>query len=399
MEQPLASGTLGGLLSGSATNYTPIGYMGSVGTTELHFSTYIPTDGTLTNLYCRLDASPGTGNSYALTVRKNGATPASSLTCTISGSDTVGTDLVNSVSVSKGDYVCLMSVPSSTPTGRRLAFSCTFTSDTANEAICMAHTSDVPSSSSNEYIGFACGDTWSTDSSKMMNPMPSANTAKKIYAVIDVAPDTGKSWTLSLTNYSTAKAVTCTISNLETQADDAVNTEALSAGTEYGYKSVPASTPDAYAHCWLSIVFSPDTDGESYHFYASDDSPHATNTEYDCAGTGASWGTWKGGRTHCFEQTYTVKNLYVQLETAPSAGKSRVFTLEDNLVDSSIVATISDTDVSDDDTANTFESAAGELTMMQTVPSGSPSSTYGVRFSYVTYKEVAAESRRVMMVT
>jgi len=64
----------------------------------------IPFDCTLRNLRAHATGAPGAGESYAYTLRKNGADTA--LTCTISDSATDGADTANAVAASAGDRIC-----------------------------------------------------------------------------------------------------------------------------------------------------------------------------------------------------------------------------------------------------------------------------------------------------
>jgi hypothetical protein len=70
----------------------------------------MPMAGNVSNFYVVLNGSPGSGKSYTFVVRKEGLdTP---VTCTISGTDTIGSDLTHSVSFAAGDYISIMVTPS-----------------------------------------------------------------------------------------------------------------------------------------------------------------------------------------------------------------------------------------------------------------------------------------------
>ncbi len=85
-------------------------YDSYVSETEAENQQFMPVDGAVSNFYVILNDSPGSGKSYTFVVRKNGAdTP---VTCTISGTDTTGSDLTNSVNFNAGDYISIMSTPS-----------------------------------------------------------------------------------------------------------------------------------------------------------------------------------------------------------------------------------------------------------------------------------------------
>jgi hypothetical protein len=115
----LPSGSGSSAIMGSATAvaltttiYIPIAGGGLSSTTEGNVDIPAPTASTLTNFYVELSAAPGVGNSVAVTVRKNGADTA--LTLTISGAAVSGSDLTHSVSVAAGDLLDIKIVPTGT---------------------------------------------------------------------------------------------------------------------------------------------------------------------------------------------------------------------------------------------------------------------------------------------
>jgi hypothetical protein len=99
----------------SATAYLPM-FMNTYSATESEVQQAMPTAGTISNFYVRLTGSPGTGNNYIFTVRKNGS--STTVTCTVSDSTTSCTDTGHSVSFVAGDTIDIMSVPNSNPTGQ-----------------------------------------------------------------------------------------------------------------------------------------------------------------------------------------------------------------------------------------------------------------------------------------
>lgn len=70
----------------------------------------------LRDLYFRLSSAPGAGDSYTITLRKNAGDTA--LTATISDTDTTGSDITNSASITDGDELAVSIQPSGTPAAR-----------------------------------------------------------------------------------------------------------------------------------------------------------------------------------------------------------------------------------------------------------------------------------------
>jgi hypothetical protein len=111
-------------LARNADRYVPM-FNAGVSATESETQQFMPVAGTISEFYVNLDGSPGSGNSYTFVVRKNGAdTP---VTCTISGTDTTGYDLTNSVDFDAGDLISVRVTPFSNPTARSMRWTAKFT--------------------------------------------------------------------------------------------------------------------------------------------------------------------------------------------------------------------------------------------------------------------------------
>jgi hypothetical protein len=86
--------------------------------TELPAQRVMPIGGALAGLDVRIGTAPGQGNSYTLTIRKNGI--GTGLTCTIEGdgsADTACLDDTHTVAFAAGDFLTLQVSPGSRPQG------------------------------------------------------------------------------------------------------------------------------------------------------------------------------------------------------------------------------------------------------------------------------------------
>lgn len=96
-----------GLTLTAATRFVPVFGSGTPSTTENDYATKSPSATTVTNLQVNLSADPGSGQSLAVTLRKNGADTA--LTCTITGPLTppaaVCQDITHSVNLAQNDLI------------------------------------------------------------------------------------------------------------------------------------------------------------------------------------------------------------------------------------------------------------------------------------------------------
>ena len=116
-------GSGGSNLGASSTHYVGVGV---TNTNEAVSQVPAPRSGTLGNLYVKLGNSPGTGKSYAFTVRVGGSDQT--ITITVSDSATTGSDTSHTVSVAAGDLICIKSAPTGTPTAVTMNWSMTYTS-------------------------------------------------------------------------------------------------------------------------------------------------------------------------------------------------------------------------------------------------------------------------------
>jgi hypothetical protein len=84
----------------------------------------VQTSGSLTNLKVLINNAPGAGNSWTITVRKNGA--STSVTCTISNPNTSCTDTTHSVTFAASDSLSLLVAGASGPTAARMSWVANF---------------------------------------------------------------------------------------------------------------------------------------------------------------------------------------------------------------------------------------------------------------------------------
>lgn len=99
--------------SASVNQFYPIsGYDSSASTSESLLQQVSPEAGSFTALYANLRTAPGTGNSVVVTLRKNGASPGSGLTCTISNTNPSCNDTSHTVTAAAGDLFDMQWAPS-----------------------------------------------------------------------------------------------------------------------------------------------------------------------------------------------------------------------------------------------------------------------------------------------
>ncbi len=96
-------------------------------TTEATAQQNVPVAGTMSNLRVRLDGAPGfpgSGKSYAITVRKNGADTL--LACAILNAATTCSDDSDTITFSADDLISVRVTPSASPTARTVRWTAKF---------------------------------------------------------------------------------------------------------------------------------------------------------------------------------------------------------------------------------------------------------------------------------
>ncbi len=247
-------------------------------------------------------------------------------------------------------------------------------------------TSSAPSTSAVNYNVMNGGGTssWSTTEAARSQVVPHAMVIDRLRMTVTTAPAAGKSYAFALMVNGSASALTCTISDAATTAQDLSNTVSLSAGDVISIRCTPTGTPTASGTVYwnlrqdatnlfgvLGINVGAPSSGTNY--MAPQGRPLISAT--DAIG---SIIVPTGG---------VLKNLYLKSRVAPGAGTSWAVTLMLNGASQSLTATIADVATTANDTTNTVTVAAGDLISLQIVATGSPTSTslsYGMSFDPTT---------------
>jgi hypothetical protein len=115
-------GSNGSAPSTGSTNYAPPQNIGaSWGVAEgSNDVTAAITTVTLSKLYVELEGSPGSGKNYTYSYRRNTTSPGGTPSVQVADAATTGNDTSNSIAIADGDVWTIRSVPSGTPTARKL---------------------------------------------------------------------------------------------------------------------------------------------------------------------------------------------------------------------------------------------------------------------------------------
>jgi hypothetical protein len=122
----IGGGTGSDSLSTSGSSYVPA-FASNVttgGGAEALVQQVVPVGATLSNFYVRLSGTPGTGDSYIVTVRRDGA--ATAVTCTIGAAATSCNDLTHTATFTAGQLLSIQVTATGTPTSRTMLWTAQF---------------------------------------------------------------------------------------------------------------------------------------------------------------------------------------------------------------------------------------------------------------------------------
>lgn len=238
---------LGGIGNGDidTSRYLPV--MGTEevaggGDSEAAINMVMPVAGTAKNLYVDLTAVPGVGNSWAMTLRKNGADTA--LTCTISGLSTTCTDTSNTVSIAVGDLLAIAATETGTATITKMKPSLTYLVGTDGDFVVSAASREALSTSATQYLNPDAGDTGESTTENDVDNISEDFTVKSIYVDLGTAPGASKSrvFTLRQNDGDASPTLSCTVSDTSTTCN-ASATVLIADGDSVDTSSAVSSTP------------------------------------------------------------------------------------------------------------------------------------------------------------
>lgn len=384
MEQVIVGGMYNALHI-SATEYSCIsgGYNWDSDAADVAMA--VSSAGKIKGLRVKLSGSPGAGKSFVFTLYRytSGSWGDTGLTCTISDAETSGSDIINEVTVSPGDLLCLKCAPTNSPATRFASWSTMFSGDIANESLILSQLIALSGATQYGRIGrFASGATENNERSVC----PTNGIIKNLYVQMEFDPGTAPDayrFTLRIGNAGngyvlTDTALTCTITADDKTANDTANDITVAAGDILTIRCEPLNTPAiSTIFAAIGMTFVADIDGESLLFGGTDDTLSSADTEYNYlvpsfGSTGEDWISTESQR-YQLAQECTLKKLHILLQDSPLAGNKYTFTLRKGQADGNIVVEIADTATTGDSGALEDAVADGEYVDLKVVPFSSPS--------------------------
>lgn len=339
---------------------------------------------TIKNLYVSLSGAVGGTMVHVLTLRKNGADTG--LTITTDAASTTFTDVTHTVSVVAGDTLSwglVTTGASGAAVFIRIGFEMDGGASGDGAPILTGEVNNTLSASATRYLPIQ-GGILSTTTGNAGTIIPTAGTINNAYVVLGGTPGAAKSYTATLVKNTVDTALVVTVSGTNTTGNDTTHSVSIAAGDKVYWRIDPTGTPTARM-IGIGVRWLPTTDGEYIHTGVSA-APSASATQVASAGNSTfASATQRGGAVPT--STYTLKKLYIDMDSAPASGKSLAFTVLSNGSSTSITTTVADSATSGNDTTHTATSTAGGLVEVQSVPSGTPTVSI-TRVSWVEYQAV-----------
>jgi hypothetical protein len=231
----------------------------------------VPTDATITKLTVTLDGTPGVGKDYTVSVRANNTTD--NLSTTVSDAETIDS-ATGSIDIVPGDTLVMKSVPTSTPTVRRISWCMTIVPDVNGEIIYGFGSAAAPSATVTNYeqllnVG---NNAWNGTENTRYGKPPAVD-FKKLYVKLATDPSPGNR-TFTLMDSASPTALTANVAAGSTTGNDTTHTVTHSGGGNTGtWRSTVASSPAATAgvHIGYVMAIAQPAGGTTYPGYYGDE--------------------------------------------------------------------------------------------------------------------------------
>jgi hypothetical protein len=236
-----------------------------------------PCDGKIKRLFCYQDQAFGaTAWWWQMTLRKNGVSTALTVRIDNWGVNHYGSDVVNEVAVAKGDRLdWKLETGGGSASHPRIGFGAVFIpSEQAGETAvwCAGESGNLDAAFTRYHCLLpAYSGAWSAGLEPLMVQGGTLRAAN-LYVRLSAAPGaaaSGKQYTFTLMRNGVATALTCTVLNDATFAEDAVTNVALADGDELTLRCVPLNGPDVVTAAWGIMLWAADPLGSRLrHHYA-----------------------------------------------------------------------------------------------------------------------------------
>lgn len=384
MKTPLFSQTAAP--NAASTRYHPVAWgdigVGTWSTVSTIYRTPVPIAGTLKGFIFRCPATISAGT-WAMSVQKNGVDV---MTATCSTGVQIATDATE-VAFGAGDDIQLKLVPTSTPTAQANGVQVVLIYETApNRSLVL---SNVPASAVTTAFFMPINGTGTITMTEATATavMPCAGTFETIYGILSAAPGTTSTVTATLYVNGAPSSLATTLGSADTTKNEA-SSVSVSAGDLITIQRSTNGTAPASATLSLGLEFRPAVDGESPQFtYPGAPNTGATRYQYPSGNAATSA---ESTAQMMVTTGYKVRSLYLNLVTAPAAGKNWAITGRKGGVSQTVTATVADAATTGNDTTHDFDVVDQDLIDWMIVPTGTPTGATNMRLGWVAYIQPAS---------
>lgn len=216
--------------------------------------------------------------------------------------------------------------------------------------------------------------TWGTTETQFRSPLPMDGFIGDLYVKLATAPGATKSRSFTIFINGVATLVKCTVSGTNTTANDLTHKIQVKPGDLISIAARPSGTPSSTSGVYWGVSYRNITAGETA-IVGGMNSTLTTVQRYNSLQGGSTWAANLPNFAAPMPTSGTFKNMYIALETATGAAKSRTLALNVNGSDSALTVTITNAS-SGSDTSHTVSVSAGDkVAFNHASTSGSPATT------------------------
>jgi len=217
---------------------------------------------------------------------------------------------------------------------------------------------------------------------------------KELRVITNIAPGLGKSYTFTVYLNEVITPLAVRISGaVDTSGSDMTDTVLVKPGDRIYLYVTMAGVPVAPLAIWSSI-FESINPKESLIVGGQRYSLNTGAVRYSSFGGGSSWSSLEAARTSCVSAKGTIRNLYIEIMTAPGVGASWTFVLRVNGVATALSVKIEDLATTGSDVADADAIAVvpGDRISIRCTPAGPPAACLGGGWGALFVADVDGES-------
>src|SRR5262245_7149880 len=217
--------------------------------------------------------------------------------------------------------------------------------------------------------------------SRVAFKLDQGGTVRNLIVLLGTAPGGTATRTITVRKNGVDQAVTVTFGAADTSKSDTTNSVSVAAGDTLVVKCAATNTPAASTLTLVMELETASTTTSQYAIGVSETAFDTATTQYSPLFSSGTWGTVLARADGVVGVAGTITSVRYVIDMAPTAGKSRTFTIEKNGVAQDGTAGTPNTVVTISDSATggtatfSLSVAAGDLLRVKVVPAGGPSAT------------------------